>query len=49
VKARFQLNVKNVAENGGGLQATGAFLDGSPSTYRIIDPRQFILSASFDL
>ncbi len=49
VRARFQLNVKNVGESGGGLLPTGAFLDGRPSTYRIIDPRQFILSASFDL
>ncbi len=49
VRATFQLNVKNVQENGGGLQATSAFLDGSASTYRIVDPRQFILSASFDL
>ncbi|OYU99530.1 MAG: hypothetical protein CFE26_25510, partial [Verrucomicrobiales bacterium VVV1] len=49
VRANFQLNVKNVQESGGGLQATGAFFDGRPSTYRIVDPRQFILSASFDL
>jgi hypothetical protein len=49
VGATFQLNVRNVGENGGGLQATSAFLDGTPSTYRIVDPRQFILSASFDL
>jgi hypothetical protein len=49
VKARFQLNVKNAFEDGGGLQATSAFFDGQTSTYRIIDPRQFILSASFDL
>ena len=49
VRATFQLNVKNVQENGGRLQTTGAFFDGKPSTYRIIDPRQFILSASFDL
>jgi hypothetical protein len=48
VRAKFQLNVKNVGESGGRLQATSAFLDGRPSTYRIIDPRQFILSASFD-
>jgi len=41
--------VKNVQESGGRLQATGAFFDGRPSTYRIVDPRQFILSASFDL
>ena len=49
VRATFQLNVKNVQESGGGLQATSAFFDGRPSTYRIVDPRQFILSASFDL
>ena len=49
VRARFQLNVKNVQESGGGLQPTQAFPDGTPLAYRIIDPRQFILSASFDL
>jgi hypothetical protein len=49
VRARFQLNVRNVQENGGGLQKVSAFLDGSASAYRIVDPRQFILSASFDL
>ncbi len=49
VRARFQLNVKNVQEPGGGLQVTQAFPDGTPLAYRIVDPRQFILSASFDL
>ncbi|MEO6245737.1 MAG: TonB-dependent receptor, partial [Opitutaceae bacterium] len=49
VRATFQLNVKNVQENGGGLLATAAFPDGTPLAYRIVDPRQFILSASFDL
>lgn len=49
VRAKFQLNVKNAFENGGTLQATQAFFDGKAATYRIIDPRQFILSASFDL
>ncbi len=49
IRANFQFNVKNVQESGGRLQATGAFFDGRPSTYRIVDPRQFILSASFDL
>jgi hypothetical protein len=48
VKARFQLNVKNAFEDGGDLQATSAFFDGKTSTYRIIDPRQFILSANFE-
>ena len=49
IGATFQLNVKNVQENGGGLQKTAAFFDGRASTYRIVDPRQFVLSASFDL
>jgi hypothetical protein len=49
VRAKFQLNVKNVGESGGRLQPTSAFFDGRASTYRIVDPRQFILSASFDL
>ena len=48
VRARFQFNVRNVFEDGGGLQPTSAFFDGKTSTYRIVDPRQFILSASFD-
>ena len=49
VRANLQLNVKNVQEDGGRLQKTSAFFDGRASTYRIVDPRQFILSASFDL
>jgi hypothetical protein len=48
VRARFQFNVRNVGENGGGLQATSAFFDGRASTYRIVDPRQFVLTAGFD-
>ncbi|MBC7368143.1 MAG: TonB-dependent receptor [Undibacterium sp.] len=44
----FQLNVRNLQEDGR-LQAIGAFPDGKPNAYRIVDPRQFILSASFDL
>jgi hypothetical protein len=49
VRANLQLNVRNVQEDGGRLQKTSAFFDGRASTYRIVDPRQFILSASFDL
>ncbi len=49
IRATFQLNVKNVEEDGGGLQAVSAFLDGSAAAYRIVDPRQFTLSASFEL
>jgi outer membrane receptor protein involved in Fe transport len=49
VRARFQINVKNVFEDGGRLQATQAFFDGKAATYRIVDPRQFVFTASFDL
>jgi hypothetical protein len=49
VRANFQLNVRNAQEDGGRLQKTSAFFDGRASTYRIIDPRQFILTASFDM
>ncbi len=48
VRARFQLNARNLHESGG-LQAVGAFPDGSPHTYRILNPRTFIFSATFDL
>jgi outer membrane receptor protein involved in Fe transport len=48
IKARFQLNVRNAFE-GGRLQVVSVNPDGSPSNFRIIDPRQFILTASFDL
>jgi outer membrane receptor protein involved in Fe transport len=47
VKTKFQLNIRNILENGR-LQAVGAYPDGAPSAYRIVDPRQFILSATFD-
>lgn len=49
VRATFQLNARNVGESGGGLRVTQVFTDGSPLAYRILDPRQFILSASYDL
>jgi hypothetical protein len=48
VPATFQLNVRNVTEHGR-LQPVGAYPDGTINTYRIIDPRQFILSATFDM
>lgn len=48
VRANFQLNVKNVNESGR-LQGVGVNPDGRFWQYRIIDPRQFILTASFDL
>jgi hypothetical protein len=48
VTATFRLNVRNLQEDGR-LQAIGAFPNGQPHSYRIVDPRQFILSASFDM
>jgi hypothetical protein len=49
IRANFQLNGRNVGEKGGGLLPTAVFPDGTPLAYRIVDPRQFILSASFEL
>jgi len=47
VNTRLQLNVRNVLENGR-LQAVSYNPDGTPWNFRIIDPRQFILTATFD-
>ena len=46
VGLKVQLNVNNVTE-GGGLRATAVNFDGTPWSYRIIDPRQFVLTTSF--
>jgi hypothetical protein len=48
VRTRLQLNVRNAFE-GGRLQPVAVNPDGVPFAYRIIDPRQFILTATFDL
>ena len=48
INAKFQLNVRNIQE-GGRLLPVSAFPDGTTSVYRIVDPRQFIFSATFDL
>ncbi len=48
VSATFRLNGRNLQE-GGRLQAVGAFPNGQIHSARIVDPRQFIFSASFDL
>lgn len=45
---RLQLNVTNVLEDGR-LQAVAVNPDGTPWAFRIVDPRQFILTATFDL
>ncbi len=47
VRMKVQLNVVNVFESGG-LQTVGVNYDGSPYAYRIVDPRQVILTTSFD-
>ncbi len=48
ISTSVQLNVRNLQENGR-LQPISAYPDGTPNAYRIVDPRQFILSATFDL
>ena len=48
VGATFRLNVRNLQE-GGHLEPIGAFPDGTAHSFRIVDPRQFILQATFDL
>ena len=48
VMATWQLNVRNLNENGR-LQPIGVDPDGMPNAYRIISPRQFIVSVSFEL
>jgi hypothetical protein len=48
VRARVQLNVNNVFEDGK-LKPVSVNPDGTPWAFRIIDPRQFILSVTFDL
>ena len=48
VRAKVQLNVRDVFEDGR-LQSVGVNPNGAPFAYRIINPRQFILSATFDL
>jgi hypothetical protein len=48
IGTNFQLNVRNLGENGR-LQPVGAYPDGTPLAYRIIDPQLFIFQVKFDL
>ncbi len=48
IRTKVQLNVRDILEDGR-LQAVGVNPDGQTFAYRIINPRQFILSATFDL
>jgi hypothetical protein len=49
VRTRFQLNVRNVQESRAHLQPVGAFPDGTPHTFRVIDPRVWIFTTTFEL
>jgi hypothetical protein len=49
VRARFQLNLRNIQEWKTHLEAIGAFPDGSPHTFRIKEPMTAIFSTSFEL
>jgi hypothetical protein len=48
VGARFQLNVVDLQENGR-LEPLAVYPDGTPNAYRIIDPRKFIFTVTFDM
>lgn len=47
VNMKLQLNVSDVFESGG-LRPVAVNYDGSPYAFRIIDPRQFVFTATFD-
>lgn len=48
MRARIQLNVQNALESGR-LQVVGVNPDGQPYNFRIVYPRQFVLTTTFDL
>lgn len=47
VRMRIQLNIRNAFEDGG-LQVFSANPDGRPAGFRIVEPRTFFLTTSFD-
>ena len=47
VRMRIQLNLRDV-NNAGGLQPVSFNLDGSPAQYRILDPRTWFVTTTFD-
>ncbi|HVU35554.1 MAG TPA: TonB-dependent receptor plug domain-containing protein [Opitutaceae bacterium] len=47
INAILRLKVENVQENGR-LQAISAYPNGQANAYRIVDPRRFILTTTFD-
>jgi hypothetical protein len=48
VRGKARLNIRDASESGR-LQRVAINSDGSTYAYRIIDPRRFTLSTSFDL
>jgi hypothetical protein len=48
IGTRFQLNVRNATESGH-LEGVAVNPDGRPYQWRIIDPRQFIFTVTFDM
>ena len=48
IGATFQFNVRNLTE-GGRLQPISAYPNGRPAAFRIVDPRLFIFTATFEL
>ncbi|HRE83131.1 MAG TPA: hypothetical protein PLN52_18950, partial [Opitutaceae bacterium] len=48
IRGKVQLNIRDLFEDGR-LQAVGVNPDGVPYAYRIVNPRQFILTTTFDL
>ena len=49
VRTRFQLNVRNIQEWKAHLLAVGAYPDGTPHTFRIVEPLSVIFTTTFDL
>jgi outer membrane receptor protein involved in Fe transport len=47
IRATFQINVKDIWSNGS-LLVVGVNPDGSPQAYRIVTPRRYYLSSTFD-
>ncbi|MES1167229.1 MAG: hypothetical protein ABUL68_04435, partial [Pseudomonadota bacterium] len=47
IKAKFQLNVQSLTETGG-LNPILFQADGTPAQYRIMDPRSYFLTSTFD-
>jgi chromosome condensin MukBEF complex kleisin-like MukF subunit len=47
VRMKIQLNVNNATESGK-LQPIAVNFDGTPWAFRIIDPRQFVLTTTFE-